>query len=89
VPGWLAECLRLGVGHASTVRPDLSTLGAVVPIVAVHRAQVPWGKVVTDGVPVVSAGRLPSMLRQLPVVLEPERVAWLADQARLRFRPAA
>jgi hypothetical protein len=29
VPGWLAECLRLGVGHASTVRPDPSTLGAV------------------------------------------------------------
>jgi hypothetical protein len=25
VPGWLVECLRLGVGHASTVRPDPST----------------------------------------------------------------
>jgi hypothetical protein len=24
----LVECLRLGVGHASTVRPDPSTLGA-------------------------------------------------------------
>jgi hypothetical protein len=29
VPGWLVECLRLGVGHASTVRPDPSTLGVV------------------------------------------------------------
>src|SRR5215212_8359649 len=29
VPGWLVECLRLGVGHASTVRPDRSTLGVV------------------------------------------------------------
>ena len=29
VPGWLVECLRLGVGHASTVRPDPSTLGAL------------------------------------------------------------
>ena len=28
VPGWLVACLRLGVGHASTVRPDPSTLGA-------------------------------------------------------------
>jgi hypothetical protein len=28
-PGWLVECLRLGVGHASTVRPDPSTLGVV------------------------------------------------------------
>jgi hypothetical protein len=61
----------------------------VVPIVAVHGAQVPWGKVVTDGVPVVAARRLPSMLRQLPAVLGPERVAGLADQARLRFHAAA
>jgi hypothetical protein len=61
----------------------------VVPIVPVHGRQVPWGKVVIDGVPVVSARRLPSMLRQLPPVLGPERVAWLADRARLRFRPAA
>jgi hypothetical protein len=61
----------------------------VVPIVAVHGAQVPWGKVVIDGVPVVPARRLPSMLRQLPAVLGPERVANLADQARVRFHAAA
>jgi hypothetical protein len=61
----------------------------VVPIVAVHGAKVPWGKVVMDGVPVVPARRLPSMLRQLPTVLGPERVAGLADQARLRFHAAA
>jgi hypothetical protein len=61
----------------------------VVPIVAVHGAQVPWGKVVTQGVPVVAAKRLPSMLRQLPAVLGPERVAVLADQARIRFHAAA
>jgi len=61
---------------------------AVVPIVAVHGAQVPWGKVVTDGVPVIAAQRLPSMLRALPAVLGPERVAWLADQARVSFHAA-
>ena len=61
----------------------------VVPIVAVHGAQVPWGKVVTQGVPVLSARRLPSMLRALPAVLGPERVATVADQARIRFRAAA
>jgi hypothetical protein len=61
----------------------------VVPIVAVHGAQVPWGKVLMDGVPVVSARRLPGMLRQLPAVPGPERVAALADQARVRFHPAA
>jgi hypothetical protein len=53
------------------VDPDV----VVVPMVAVHGAQVPWGKVVMNGVPVVQAGRLPSMLRQLPAVLGPERVA--------------
>jgi hypothetical protein len=72
--------------QAAQVLPDPGM--AVLPVVAVHGAQVPWGKVVIDGVPVVSARRLPRMLRQLPVVLGPERVAWLADQARVRFHPA-
>jgi hypothetical protein len=72
--------------HAALVLPDPGM--AVVPIVAVHGAQVPWGKVVIDGVPVVSARRLPSMLGRLPVVLGPERVVWLADQARVRFHAA-
>ena len=61
----------------------------VVPVVAVHGAQVPWGKVVMDGVPVVPARRLPSMLRELPAVLGPEQVAVLTDQARIRFHAAA
>jgi hypothetical protein len=61
----------------------------VVPVVAVHGAQVPWGKVVTDGVPVLPARRLPSMLCELPAIVGPERVAGLADQARVRFHAAA
>ena len=60
----------------------------VVPIVAVHGAQVPWGRVVMQGVPVVAHRRLPSLLRALPAVLGPERVAVLAEQARVRFHPA-
>jgi Nuclease-related domain len=67
------------------IDPDV----VVVPIVAVHGAQVPWGKVVMSGVPVVSARRLPSMLCALPALLGPERVAGLADQARSRFHAAA
>ena len=73
--------------QAAQVLPDPGVV--VVPIVAVHGAQVPWGKVVMDGVPVVPARRLPSMLRALPAVLGPERVADLADQARVRFHAAA
>ena len=72
--------------RAAQVLPDPDVV--VVPIVAVHGAAVPWGKVVVEGVPVVAARRLPSMLRQLPAVLEPERVAVLADQARVRFHAA-
>jgi hypothetical protein len=73
--------------QAAQVLPDPGVV--VLPIVAVHGAQVPWGKVVIDGVPVVPARRLPSMLRQLPAVLGPERVAVLANQARVRFHAAA
>jgi hypothetical protein len=73
--------------QAAQVLPDPGV--AVVPVVAVHGAQIPWGKVVVDGVPVVAVRRLPRMLRQLPTVLGPERVTGLADQARIRFRAAA
>ena len=42
-----------------------------------------------DGVTVVPARRVPDLLQALPPILGPERVAWLADRARLRFRAAA
>jgi hypothetical protein len=58
----------------------------VRPILAVHGTQVPWGKVLMNGVP---AKRLPTMLRQLPAVLGPQRAADLANQARVRFHAAA
>jgi hypothetical protein len=62
------------------------TVGAIV---AVHGASVPWGRLEVDGVTVAAARRVPDLLRALPPILGPERVAWLADRARLRFRPAA
>jgi hypothetical protein len=85
----LASTLRtvsFEADQAAQVLPDPGVV--VLPVVAVHGAQVPWGKVVTDGVPVVPARRLPILLRELPEVLGPERVAWLADQARVRFHAA-
>jgi len=86
----LAPALRavsFEADRAARVLPDPGV--AVVPIVAVQGAQVPWGEVVVEGVPVVTARRLPSLLRQLPPVLEPERVAAVASQARIYFRAAA
>jgi hypothetical protein len=61
----------------------------VPAIVAVHCASVPWGTVQADGVIVIPARRVPDLLQGLPPVLGPERVAWLADRARLRFHAAA
>ena len=50
--------------QAAQVLPDPGV--AVVPILAVHGAQVPWGKVVVEGVPVVAARRLPSLASPAP-----------------------
>jgi hypothetical protein len=61
----------------------------VVPLAAVHGAQVPWGELVVDDVPVVTIRRLPALLRHMPATLGPERVAALADRARVQFRAAA
>jgi hypothetical protein len=61
------QAVSFEADQAAVVLPDPGL--AVVPIVAVHGAQVPWGKVVVHGVPVVAARRLPSMLRALPAVL--------------------
>jgi hypothetical protein len=41
-----------------------------------------------DGVTILPARRVPGLLQGLPSTLGPERVAWLADRARLRFRAA-
>jgi Nuclease-related domain len=60
----------------------------VAAIVAIHGASVPWGRVSVAGVTVASAGLVPDLLRALPRVHSPERVAWLVGRARLRFRPA-
>jgi Nuclease-related domain len=89
----LAPTLRAVSFEADQAAQVLADPGVVVvvvvPIVAVHGARVPWGKVVVEGVPVVTARRLPSMLRTLPAVLGPERVAAVANQARICFRAAA
>ena len=63
--------------------------GTPGPGQAVKGEWVRRGELRGGGVPVLPARRLPSMLRGLPAVLGPERVAWLADQARVRFHAAA
>jgi hypothetical protein len=86
-PSPTLQAVSFEADQAAQVLPDPGVV--VRPIIAIHGAQVPGGKVVMDGVPVVAAKRLPSMLRHLPAVVGPERVANLADQARVRFHAAA
>jgi hypothetical protein len=81
------QAVSFEADQAAQVLPDPGVV--VRPIIAIHGAQVPWGKVLMDGIPVVPAKRLPNMLCALPVPLGPERVANLADQARVRFHAAA
>jgi hypothetical protein len=61
----------------------------VAAIVAVHGTKSSGAHCGPTGVTVVAARRLPDLLQALPPILGPERVAWLADRARLRFRSAA
>jgi hypothetical protein len=72
----LAPALRALSFEADQAARVLTDADVVIrPVMAIHGAQVPWGTLVIDGVPVVPARHLPSMLRQLPAVLGPERVA--------------
>jgi Nuclease-related domain len=61
--------------------PDI----AVVPIVAVLGGMVPGGLVTSMGVTVVSARRLPSLLRSLPPTLTPQRAREVATQINRRL----
>jgi Nuclease-related domain len=61
----------------------------VAAIMAVHGTKIPRGRLQADGVLVAPAQRVPDLLQALPPILGPERVGWLADRARLRFRAAA
>jgi hypothetical protein len=85
----LAAALSATRWEADKVQATLGVSDVdVVPIVAVVGAPVPYGQVSIHGIPVVAAHSLPGMLRALPPVLAPERVAWAAGQLRARLRPA-
>jgi hypothetical protein len=73
---WEADKLQARIGA-----PDI----AVVPIVAVVGAVVPFGQVTCMGVTVVPARRLPGLLRSLPPTLTPERAQEVAAQINRRL----
>lgn len=78
---WEADMLQDRIGA-----PDV----AVVPIVAVLGAVVPYGQVTSMGVTVVPVRRLVGLLRSLPPTLTPERAREVAAQMNRRldaYRP--
>jgi hypothetical protein len=66
------------------VDPDV----VVVPIVAVHGAQVPWARWSHKACPWWQPSAYQACFASSRRCW-PERVAWLADQARIRFHAAA
>jgi hypothetical protein len=69
--------------QAAQVLPDPDV--TVAPIVASTAPTSPGARSSSNGIPVLPARRLPSMLRALPTVLGPERVADLANRAQGSF----
>jgi hypothetical protein len=84
----LAPPLRAVDCEADQAAQVLADPGVVVvPIVAVHGAQVPRGKVVTQGVPVVAARVCRACFAAFRRWWGPMWVAWLADLARTASTP--
>jgi hypothetical protein len=73
---WEADKLQARIGA-----PDI----AVVPLVAVLGAMVPYGQVTAHDVTVIPARRLPGLLRSLPPTLTPERAREVAAQINRRL----
>jgi hypothetical protein len=61
---------------------------AVTPMVCVHGAQLPWGELMVEGMPVLSADRFVTTLRALPPMLDEIQVALLTEQAQRQLHPA-
>jgi hypothetical protein len=70
--------------QAARVLPDPG-----MAVVAVHGAQIPWGKVVIDGVPSCQPGACQACFAPFQRCSGPNGVADLPDRARVRFRAAA
>lgn len=58
----------------------------LVPLLCVHRSELPWGTVTVNGVRIVSANEMVHIVRKAPLVMHPaevERVARILDERLL------
>jgi hypothetical protein len=58
-------------------------------MLGVHGAQLPWGEMMAEDIPVLVAERVTTMLRALPPLLNEAHVALLTEQAYHQLRPAS
>src|SRR6266511_2380041 len=80
-------------GVLATIRWEAAvlsqTLGTTVtPMLCVHHAQLPWGELMAEGIPVLAADRVTTTLRALPPLLDEVQLALLTEQARRQIHPA-
>ena len=82
------------IGVLATVHWEAAAIGetlgtAVTPMLCVHGAQLPWGELMVQGIPVLAADRLATTLRALPPMLDEVQVALLTERAQRQLYPAA
>ena len=81
-------------GVLATVRWEAAVLSqalgtTVTPMLCVHGAQLPWGELIAEGIPVLAAERVVTTLRALPPLLDEVQAMSVAEQARRQLHPAA
>jgi hypothetical protein len=74
--GWEAATLSHAIGTT------------VAPLLCVHGASLPWGEVMAEGIPVLTADRMVTTLRALPPLLDEVQVTLLTEQVQRQSRPA-
>jgi hypothetical protein len=77
----------------ATVRWEAEQVAAalgppVLPLLCVHDTRMPWDEIYVDNVPVLTPGRLLTLLRSLPAHMDQVGVMLLAEHARHQIRPA-
>jgi hypothetical protein len=80
-------------GVLGTVRWEAAVLSqalgtTVTPMLCVHGAQLPWGELMAEGIPVLVADRVAVTLRALPPLLEEVQVSLLTEQVQRQLYPA-
>jgi hypothetical protein len=78
----------------ATVRWEAAVLGQalganITPMLCVHGAQVPWGELMAEDIPVLAADRMVTTLRALPPLLDDRQVMLMTEEVSRRLRPAA